>query len=104
LLNALGILITDLDSFEAEDELTDEIISNVEINKPFLEHMKRPLSPLIPPGRANQALVLYRPIPNPLEGAERKDTTNIESIERMEVETRDNQYEAKQQFYMSVDL
>jgi len=103
LLNALGILITDLDSFEAEDELTDEI-SNVEINKPFLEHMKRPLSPLIPPERANQALVLYRPIPNPLEGSEQKDVTNIESIERMEVETRDNQHEAKQQFYMSVNL
>jgi len=83
LLNALGILITDLDSFEAE--LTDEI-SNIEINKPFLEHMKRPLSPLIPPERANQALVLYRPIPNPLEGAEQKDATNIESGWRLRPE------------------
>jgi len=64
--------------------------------------MKRPLSPLIPSERANnQALVLYRPIPDPLEGAERKDTTIIESIERMEVETGDNQLEEKQQFYMS---
>ena len=83
LLNALGILITDLDSFEAE--LTDEI-SNIEINKPFLEHMKRPLSPLILPERANQALVLYRPIPNPLEGAEQKDATNIESGWRLRPE------------------
>lgn len=78
LLNASGILITDLDSFEAEDELTDQV-SRVEINKPFLEHLNKPSPFLIPPERTNQALVLYRPISR---GPEQKmDAATIERIE-----------------------
>ncbi|KAF5352000.1 hypothetical protein D9756_007366 [Leucocoprinus leucothites] len=86
------IVITDLDSFEAEDESVGEN-GGIEINAPLLEHIKKQRS-LPPPERTSQALVLFRPLPSLNVGPskEPKETKKprsevVTDVELMEVET-----------------
>jgi hypothetical protein len=58
----LGIVITDLDSFETED---DNVCENegVSINTSLLERIKKQTSPIPSRDQTSQALVLYRSLP-----------------------------------------
>jgi len=79
------IVITDLDSYEAEDENDGENSDAVSINSPLLEHIKKQRS-FMPNGaiqpRTSQALVLFRPL-------------TIPGIERREQETRPKEAESE---------
>lgn len=81
----VGIVITDLDLFEAEDE--DVGGSGLTVNADLLRHLKDQ-PPLIPrellrnSSAENQALVLFRPLPILDEVLEQK----ARDVESMEVE------------------
>ncbi|KXN90225.1 hypothetical protein AN958_04715 [Leucoagaricus sp. SymC.cos] len=86
------IVITDLDSFESEDELAGER-GGLAINASLLEHLKKQPS-LLPHDQPSQALVLFRPQPagsnvGPLKGPITRtspDNTLESDMEPMEVE------------------
>ncbi|KAJ3564939.1 hypothetical protein NP233_g7963 [Leucocoprinus birnbaumii] len=82
------IVITDLDSFESEDEPADES-RTLEINPHLLKRIKKQ-TPLALPEATSQALVLFRPLPNvgPLKGPEEaKKLPLVADAEPMEVES-----------------
>jgi hypothetical protein len=87
-LNVSGIVITDLELFELEDDLGDEN-GGVEVNPSLLEHIKKQPS-LVPPERMSQALVLFRPLPirdvGPLKDVEETGSARQLGAEPMEVE------------------
>jgi hypothetical protein len=83
----LGIVITDLDSFESEDGNVDggNEFSGVTVNANLLKYLKDQ-PPLVPRGllgspAGNQALVLFRPLLIPDEVEQR-----VRDVESMEVE------------------
>ncbi len=83
-------MITDLDSYEAEDEIEDEDSGVVSINSPLLEQIKKQWSfapDEVTQRKMSQALVLFRPLPIP--GVERyeqeKPPKEVENGNKMDV-------------------
>ncbi|KAF9451246.1 hypothetical protein P691DRAFT_663496 [Macrolepiota fuliginosa MF-IS2] len=81
------IVITDLDSFEAEDD-KDKDSETLSINSSLLEHIRNQwqsgAAHTLAPSLTSQALVLFQPLPAPSSNERASETRQTEKGDRLE--------------------